>query len=669
MVRATALVLLFISVVAAAIGDGGHQRVEKRADDASDLATRAEFITFSKHLAQVRAAKYEHYSSTPVRNKDAFVKIQQHILRMYGGVTKPDKVLSYMETDDYVDCLPFMQQPTIHLLNLTDEDVKPTANVSFPDFPKSDGPQPVEMLWQVNMSDPYGNNMKCKEGTVPLMRLTLEYMTKFGDLEGLFRKPALPEPSVKKGTATGRKRGESADCTHIREIGRDFAGFGDRYIGASTAINIWKPAATFSLSQLWLVFEASSPSADQSVESGWAVVHPDANPRTFIYFMSRSEPRVGCWNTMCEGFVVTGSALHVGRAFSRVSSFSTTDQWEVGHVWILGGGRWVLFRRTGGVFSEIGFYPTSLFGSTGMASGANRVDFGGEVCDWLTPGTYGQMGSGRKSEAGFGFAAYQRDTGARTFSLVGLEEDSATGRHHAPLNAHPNALLFHCVQESGNVDTRGRGRICRNAVLRFQDCRMLYAREMENTLAKLAPLLEGIFRKVMQGGHLSRFNWSRFFLTKANKSLKSFKEQWNKFNKDALARAFYAGSRPPIVDLYKAVASGTISQDHLLHTLDEIPFANLDVTLGAIPWNLVFLAANPEHQCYILDEVREWKQSPKGEDFNNYFTDSTTYLSACISKSSRLRPLAAFSVPQAILTDRVINGYLFPAGTNFIVDA
>jgi hypothetical protein len=396
-------------MVAAAIGDGGHQTVEKRTYDASNVATRAEFIAFSKYLAQVKAAKYEDYSSTPVRDKDAFVEIQQHILSMYGGVIKPDKVLSYIETGDYVDCLPFMQQPTIHLLNLTEEDVKPTANVSFPDFPKSDGPQPVETLWQGNMSDPYGNKMECMEGTVPLARLTLDHMTKFGDLEGLFQKPALPESSAKNGTATGiQKRSASGNCTHIHEIGRDFARFGDRYIGAGTAINIWKPAATFSLSQLWLVFEASSRSADQSVESGWEVGHTDANPRTFIYFKSRAEPRVGCWNIECAGFVVRGTALHIGRGFSRVSSFSTTDQWEVRHVWILAGGRWILFRRTGDVFSEIGFYPASLFGSTGMASGANGVDFGGEVCDWPTTDTYGQMGSGRKSEAGFGFAAYQR---------------------------------------------------------------------------------------------------------------------------------------------------------------------------------------------------------------------------------------------------------------------
>ncbi|KAF5615423.1 cytochrome P450 monooxygenase monooxygenase [Fusarium sp. NRRL 52700] len=194
------------------------------------------------------------------------------------------------------------------------------------------------------------------------------------------------------------------------------------------------------------------------------------------------------------------------------------------------------------------------------------------------------------------------------------------------------------------------------------------SREMENTLGELAPLREGIFCKVMEGG-LSRFNWSRFFPTETNKSLESFRDRWVKFNQHALDRAIHAGSRPPIVYLYNAVTSGTITQEHLLHTLDETLFANLDVTLRAISWNLVFLAAYPEHQQRILDEVREWKQHPKGGDFNDYFTDSTTYLSACISESSRLRPLAAFSVPQAIPTDRVIGGYLFPAGTNFIVDA
>ncbi|KAM0545776.1 hypothetical protein ACHAPJ_011200 [Fusarium lateritium] len=194
------------------------------------------------------------------------------------------------------------------------------------------------------------------------------------------------------------------------------------------------------------------------------------------------------------------------------------------------------------------------------------------------------------------------------------------------------------------------------------------SRDMETTLTRLAPLREELFRDVVAGG-LTRFSWSRILPTRTNKNRRLFKKQWGIFNLDSRDRAIQAGSRTPVVDLYNAVSSGTITEDHLLHTLDETLFANLDVTLGAISWNLVFLAAYPEHQRLILEEVQQWRENPKGGDFSNYFTDSTTYLSACILESSRLRPLAAFSVPQAIPTDRVVGGYLFPANTNFIVDA
>lgn len=194
------------------------------------------------------------------------------------------------------------------------------------------------------------------------------------------------------------------------------------------------------------------------------------------------------------------------------------------------------------------------------------------------------------------------------------------------------------------------------------------SRDFERTLSELAPLREAVFRNVISGG-LSRFSWSQYLPTEANKDLNKFKAKWSKFNRDARDRALRLGTRPPVADLFDAIAAGQITQEHLLHTMDEVLYANLDVTLGGISWNLVFLAAYPECQQRIRDEVAEWRRSPKGGDFDGYFLDSTTYLSACILEASRLRPLAAFSVPQAIPTDRVVGGYYFPHGTNFIVDA
>ena len=41
---------------------------------------------------------------------------------------------------------------------------------------------------------------------------------------------------------------------------------------------------------------------------------------------------------------------------------------------------------------------------------------------------------------------------------------------------------------------------------------------------------------------------------------------------------------------------------------------------------------------------------------------------ACIQESARLKPMAAFTLAQAAPTERVIDGFAIPAGTNFVVD-
>jgi cytochrome P450 len=46
-----------------------------------------------------------------------------------------------------------------------------------------------------------------------------------------------------------------------------------------------------------------------------------------------------------------------------------------------------------------------------------------------------------------------------------------------------------------------------------------------------------------------------------------------------------------------------------------------------------------------------------------------TLLSACVHEAARLRPAAAFSVAQSCPHDRIIDGFLIPAGTNLVVDS
>ena len=114
------------------------------------------------------------------------------------------------------------------------------------------------------------------------------------------------------------------------------------------------------------------------------------------------------------------------------------------------------------------------------------------------------------------------------------------------------------------------------------------------------------------------------------------------------------------------------SNDAILQTLDEIIWSNLDVTIAALAWILVHLAANLSIQHQLRDEISSFKsRSPNNnkDALDAYFSSPSTFLEACILESARLHPAAAFSIPQAAPTDHILDSYLIPAGTDFIVDA
>jgi hypothetical protein len=75
--------------------------------------------------------------------------------------------------------------------------------------------------------------------------------------------------------------------------------------------------------------------------------------------------------------------------------------------------------------------------------------------------------------------------------------------------------------------------------------------------------------------------------------------------------------------------------EQLLQTLDEMLFANLDVTMGGLSRNLLL-----HPRCWQLRSL----------------------------EPARLKPLAAFSVPQSVPTTRRVGEFLVPPRTNFIVD-
>lgn len=189
---------------------------------------------------------------------------------------------------------------------------------------------------------------------------------------------------------------------------------------------------------------------------------------------------------------------------------------------------------------------------------------------------------------------------------------------------------------------------------------------VETQLRELAPLRENLFNQHVIRGGVGRFHWSKYLPTEGNRQLTIFQKAWRQFNQEAYARARTLPSdrKLPILTMYDAVRAGTITLDELLHTLDEMLYANLDVTLGGLSWNLVFLAAHPASQQKLYDEVTSHSAT-----LTAYLNSSESFLQACVTESSRLRPLAAFSVPQATPTPRVVGGYHLPAGTHYIVDS
>jgi hypothetical protein len=200
--------------------------------------------------------------------------------------------------------------------------------------------------------------------------------------------------------------------------------------------------------------------------------------------------------------------------------------------------------------------------------------------------------------------------------------------------------------------------------------RLIYGDLQEKQVARLrelAPEREHLFTYVIAGG-IARYAWSKYLPTKANELLAKFLTDWLRFNAEAYERAKELQSGAPIVDMWEAAEAGVLEKKHvreknpsnhghldgemksltfphvrskkLLQTLDEQLFANLDVTTGAISWNLVHLANHHSEQQQLLEEIRENRRVLGVKGLEEYLLRSDTFLAACINESSRLRPVA-----------------------------
>ena len=127
----------------------------------------------------------------------------------------------------------------------------------------------------------------------------------------------------------------------------------------------------------------------------------------------------------------------------------------------------------------------------------------------------------------------------------------------------------------------------------------------------------------------------------------------------------------PAKELYPSVLNGTITEREFLQTVDEILFANLDVTSSILAFLLINLAAQEEAQEDLRQEIMSQIQIADevgGEPLSTYTQKNTTMLEYTCMESIRLCPAAWFTLPEYAVNDLDVGGYRIKGKTPCIID-
>jgi hypothetical protein len=363
-----------------------------------------DLVPFTDFLRDVTTANPHVWLSRPesrVKTPEAFEEMRRHVLSLYRGVHVSH---SFMLDSEAFDCIPVMEQPSVQQLRLRKIKTPPPP----PETPSTLGSaavgQPAEPPLQTEQVDPFGNAISCDQETIPMRRVTLEQLTRFGSLREFFQKgpggAGRPHSAVLPKAITGTHR----------------YAYGYLYVnnnGGSSWLNIWNPSVGqgqgLSNSQQW--YSGGTGTATQTVEGGW-INYPDhfgVNRSVLFIYWTPDYYQTGCYNLECAGFVQTNSNWKLGTTFANYST-SGGPQYEIQMQWQHYQGDWWLYlQNTGGTLDAIGYYPGTLYGSGQLSKYSTLIEYGGETANPTgSTAPFPPMGSGAFASAGFQYAAYQR---------------------------------------------------------------------------------------------------------------------------------------------------------------------------------------------------------------------------------------------------------------------
>lgn len=358
-----------------------------------------EFVPFSTFIEQTVNANAGDYLARPaskVKDTVAFEEMRQHILTRYQGVEVQH---SFVLDSTYFDCVPIEQQPAVRKYDLKKIASPPpqsildnSAHNQAADDLQRDPKEPF---------DAFGNSVYCEEHTIPLLRITLETITRFQTLRQFFQKS--PD-GAEQVPGQNHNAGPESDA-HKYSI--TYQNVNNH--GGNSNLNVWSPhvdtskGEVFSLSQEWYV--GGSGSGLQTEEVGW-IVYPDMfsgdEKSHFFIFSTPDNYKNGCYNNTCGDFVQVADNGLLGASFNHYSSFGGT-QYEFGAIYYLYEKNWWLGYGGG---SWVGYYPGTYYHGGQNSRYAQIVEYGTES---VGSKVWPPEGSGDWPYRGFGYAAYQRD--------------------------------------------------------------------------------------------------------------------------------------------------------------------------------------------------------------------------------------------------------------------
>ncbi|KAF2877961.1 cytochrome P450 [Massariosphaeria phaeospora] len=166
-----------------------------------------------------------------------------------------------------------------------------------------------------------------------------------------------------------------------------------------------------------------------------------------------------------------------------------------------------------------------------------------------------------------------------------------------------------------------------------------------------------IFGKILQGGVIC-FPIAKWCKWQTIKDVERFTERWCSFN----IKMSQARRSSPIAGIFEGILGDKDATKQILQTLDEMLFANLDVSAHILNALVVFLAESEDARNRVLQEMQSMS------DVEEYCSRRDTFLHNCLLETMRLSPISAFTMPERSPNAKSFGHIQIPPHTWVIVD-